>query len=76
MTIHVAQVSKPFAWVELFAGNAQATMAMRDAGLRSARLDILYRSSKGGPNGNSMDICSDVGLATLGQFAFEKMFSG
>lgn len=59
---------EPFQWVEFFAGQAQATEQMKHyGGKTTARLDIMYMTTtKGIPNSNPMDICSDSGMATLG----------
>ncbi|CAJ1415672.1 unnamed protein product [Effrenium voratum] len=49
-------------WVELYAGRALATQAVRLKGQRGARLDILY-AEKGNHKSNYMDINSPSGLA-------------
>lgn len=59
------QDSTQFQSIEFFAGQAEITKAMKRQGLSTAKLDFEYRSSSGGSNGNAMDICSDVGMATL-----------
>ena len=48
-------------WI-FFAGQAAATVAMKEQGLFTARLDYEYRSVDGSHAGTAMDICSDVGL--------------
>ena len=51
-----------FAVIEFFAGSAQLTTQMREAGYVSARLDLLY-STPG--SGASMNINSPSGMALL-----------
>ena len=48
--------------VEFFAGSAQITRQMREAGYPSARLDLLYSTPE---SGSSMDINTSSGVAPL-----------
>jgi len=62
------QDTTPFAFVELFAGEAQCTLNFREANLRSARLDLLYMENGQKGDKNPMDLCSDAGFVSLGLF--------
>lgn len=54
-----------FAFVEMFAGQAEATRMFRSAKFTSARLDVKYMD--GDPeHQNPMDLLTDSGMATLG----------
>ena len=53
---------KDLEFVEFFAGRARATLCMKGAKLRSARLDYLYHDGVGN---NHYDILSDGGFAWL-----------
>lgn len=51
-----------FQWIEFFAGQAQATRMMKFAGMRTARLDLLYMEAKNN-RPNPMDLNSPPGMA-------------
>lgn len=53
-----------FQWIEFFAGQAQATRMMKFAGMRTARLDLLYMEAKNN-RPNPMDLNSPPGMAFL-----------
>ena len=55
---------KDLQFIEFFAGKARATLCMKSAGLRSARLDYMYHD--GGDGNNYFNILSDSGMAFLG----------
>ena len=60
------QECEPFSFVEIFAGQAEATHSSRSADYRSARLDIMYLEPQPGRQ-NPMDLNSDPGFVTLGE---------
>ena len=60
-----AQESSTFSFVEMFAGEAQATMAFRSSSFHAARMDLLYMEPDEGRD-NPMDLTSPSGFATLG----------
>ena len=53
-------------FIEFYAGKARATLAMKQAGLKAARLDYMYfkQYDLGGGN-NYFDILTDAGFASL-----------
>ena len=59
------QECEPFSFVELFAGQAEATHSFRSSDYRSARLDIIYMGPQEGRQ-NPMDLNSDPGFLSLG----------
>ena len=54
-------------WIEVFAGRARATLAMKSAGLTTAKMDLLYHKGPAESN-NYFDILSPAGFATGPQF--------
>ena len=58
-------LAQVFEWVEFFAGHARATLAMRAAGFRCARLDLNYfpKGLDCGYGSNYFDILSTSGFA-------------
>ena len=51
-------------FIEFYSGRARATLAMKSAGLRAARLDYMYFNGEGN---NYYNILSDGGFAFLGK---------
>ena len=65
--VHAGQdTTKSFRFVEMFAGQAEATRMFRFAQLPAARLDILYMEAQNARQ-NPMDLLSDAGMVTLGR---------
>lgn len=56
-----------YQWIEYFAGRARATLAMRAAGYRCARLDISYFPEELNLGNNYFDILSPSGFACISQ---------
>lgn len=54
---------KDLQFIEFYAGKARATLCMKSAGLRAARLDYMYYGEDGS---NYYNILSDGGMAFLG----------
>lgn len=54
-----------YQWIEFFAGRARATLSMKAAGYRCARLDVAYfpKQVDMGMNTNYFDILSPSGFA-------------
>lgn len=59
-------ISETYQWIEFFAGRARATLSMKAAGYRCARLDVAYfpKQVDLGMNTNYFDILSTSGFAT------------
>ena len=57
--------SPTFKFVEMFAGQAEATRMFRYAEMPAARLDLLYMDAMENRQ-NPMDLTSDPGMANLG----------
>ena len=55
---------KDLQWIEFYSGRARATLCMKSAGLRSARLDYMYYHGDGN---NYSNILSDGGFGFLGK---------
>ena len=62
--IFISAQEATFQWVEFFTGQAQATRMMKFAGMRTARLDLLYMEAKTN-HPNPMDLNSPPGMAFL-----------
>lgn len=54
----------PLSFVEIFAGQAEATRNFRSSSYKSARLDLLYMDPEPGKQ-NPMDLNSAAGFANL-----------
>lgn len=55
---------KDLQWIEFYAGRARATLCMKSAGLRAARLDYMYYHGDGN---NYYNILTDGGFSFLGK---------
>ena len=66
----MVQETAPLQWIEFFAGKAEATRAMQQKGLRTAKLDLMYMNPKEGMN--PMDLLSDGGMGCLGCAFMQK----
>ena len=59
---------KDLQFIEFFSGRARATLCMRSAGLRAARLDYMYFDGEGN---NFYNILTDGGFSFLGKLPVE-----
>ena len=56
---------KDLQWIEFFAGRAQATLAMRAAGYKAAKLDYLYYKGSKKSRKNYYDLLTAGGFASF-----------
>lgn len=56
--------TRAFAWMEFYAGKAEATRMFTCAGFRSAKLDYLYMKGRDG-RANPMDLLTPAGMGCL-----------
>ena len=62
-----------FSFVEVFAGESQATLSFRSAKHTAARLDMLYMSAEHNRQ-NPMDLLTDSGFLTLDGISSPQCF--